>query len=59
MEESESPFGVFSERLRGLASKQKVGMDQVEELEAFFKRMLEEKEIDPLTELRRLLGEEL
>jgi hypothetical protein len=57
MEEIESPFGVFSERLRGLATKQKVEMDRVEELEGFFKKMLEEKELDPLTEMRRMLGD--
>jgi hypothetical protein len=58
LEENATPFDVFSEKLRGLAKTEKVGMDRVEELEAFVKRMLGDEAIDPEIELRRTLGVE-
>ena len=56
LEEDATPFDVFSEKLRGLAKGEKVGMDRVEELEAFVKRMLGDEAIDSEIELRRMLG---
>jgi hypothetical protein len=58
LEETASPFNVFSEKLRGLAKTEKVGMDQVEELEAYVKRMLDEEAVDAGIELARTLGVE-
>jgi len=58
MEEKVSPLGIFSEKLRGLAAKEKlVSMDDVKKLEAYFKRMFEDKEARPDIELTKLVGE--
>lgn len=57
MEEKVSPLSIFSEKLRGLAAKEKlVSMDDVEKLEAYFKRMFEDKEARPDIELTKLMG---
>ena len=58
MEEKVSAYDIFVERIRGLAKGQKVPEGEVIKLEDFFKRMLDEKELDPVTELARLLGDE-
>ena len=58
MEEKVSAFAIFSEKLRGLASKEKrVSMEDIEKLEGYFKRMLDQKELRPDIELAKLMGE--
>ncbi len=58
MQDRVSPLSIFSEKLRGLAAKEKlVSMEDIEKLEAYFKRMFEDKDARPDVELAKLVGE--
>ena len=56
MQSEVSSYTIFSEKIRGLATRVTVvSMDDVEELEDLFKRVLEDKELDPEKELRKIM----
>ena len=57
MDEKVSPSAIFSEKIRGLASRERqISMDDVEMLESYFKRLLEDRELRADIELTRLVG---